>query len=389
MCLKTQHGKEHFLMTLFSLSVLASTENRETDTNSDEASIAPADVSRALFGRLGVTSLPAHETLHLPVEQLLVQDTAHITRSARRLVKSIQQVGILQNPSVVVCDGYTIHDPKAIFEVMAGRRRVLAARFAGLSIIKCEVYASSTLPLSALLALIENMQRSAAWIQEVGALRQLLDEKVGLTMDDLAHFGFDRVHLAERLKMAQLPGSLLTQVLTGMVSRDVARKLVRLTSTQQERVAQLATTGEALTAESVKEVLRVQIASGLLPLQATLAQSVQTAPVASVPSTVSSSSTDGCASEEEVGEQTPPGGRLASLSMAGTTEPTAGQGLQDVLQALHLFQHCDTYRTLPRAIQTLTEALAQQVRLTLRSASVSQSSGQAVPVREEQDAQEQ
>ena len=378
-------------MTIFSLPVPSTSENRwiDTDTNTDEASVEAANASRTLFQRLGVTSLPAHETRHLPVERLLVQDAAHITRSARRLVKSIQQVGILQSPSVVVCDGYTIHDPDATFAVIAGRRRVLAARFAGLNIIKCEVYASSTLPLSALLALIENMQRSAAWIQEVGALRQLLDEKVGLTMDDLAAFGFDRVHLAERLKIAQLPGSLLTQVLAGMVSRDVARKLVRLTPTQQERVAQLTTTGEALTAESVNEVLRVQITSGLLPLQATLAQSGEATPVACVLSTVSSS-TGGCASEEEgVGEQIPPGGPLASLSMAGTTEPTAGQGLQEVLQALHLFQDCDTYRTVPRAIQTLTEALAQQVRLALRSASALQSSCQAVPVRKEQDTEEQ
>jgi hypothetical protein len=133
--------------------------------------------------------------------------------------------------------------------------------------------------------------------------------------------------------------------------------------------------------------LRVQIASGLLPLQTTLAPSVQAAPTASVPPT-DSSSVGSFAAVEDVKEQTPPGGRLASLSMAGTTRPTEGQALQDMLQALHLFQHCDTYRTLPRAIQTLTEALAQQVGLALRSASLPDLACQSVPAHEEQDAQE-
>jgi len=372
-------------MTIFSMPVPTTTEDHWTDT--DGAVGTSTDASLLLFQRLGVTSLPAHETQHLPVERLLVQDAAHITRSAKRLVKSIQQVGILQNPSVVMCDGCAIHDPDATFAVIAGRRRVLAARLAGLTVIKCEVYASSTLPLSALLALIENTQRSAAWVQEVGALRQLLDEKVGLTVDDLATFGFDRVHLAERLKIAQLPSPLLSCVLAGTVSRDVARKLVRLSPSQQERVAQLANAGEELTAEHVNAVLRVQIASGLLPLQATLAQRFQAAPVAHISSTVLPSSVGRCAVAEEVGEQTPPGSSLTSRPTACDTSPTAGQPLQDVLQALRLFQQCDTYRTVPRAIQTLTEALAQQVGLALRTASVAHHPGQAVPVREEHDAQ--
>ena len=374
-------------MTMFPVSVLAFTENQETDTHTDEASVAPAEVSLALFRRLGVTSLPAHETRHLPVERLLVQDAAHITRSARRLVKSIQQVGILQSPSVVMRDGCAIHDLDATFTVIAGRRRVLAARLAGLTSIKCEVYTSSTLPLSALLALIENTQRSAAWVQEVGALRQLLDEKVGLTIDDLATFGFDRVHLAERLKIAQLPQPLLSRVLAGTVSRDVARKLVRLTPTQQERVAQLANSGEEVTAERVKEVLRVQIASGLLPLQATLAQSFHPSPMSTASSAVSSVSAGLTPedAEDAKGDSTllcVPG---VSPSASENLLSGAGQALQEVLQAVCLFQHSDDYRAVPRAIQTLSEAFAQQVRIALRSASFPQRPCEPLSIRDERD----
>ena len=207
--------------------------------------------SAVLWRRLGLEALPDHETLLIPTERLVVAGSDHLMRSAKRLVKSIQHVGILQTPSVVVQEGVDIHDAEATFEVIAGRRRVLAARLAGLAVVKCEVYAASTLPLSALLALIENEQRSAAWVREVEALRCLIDEGVGMTLDDLAAFGFDRATLAERLKIAQLPAPLLARVLAGSVSREVARKLVRLTQAQQERIASLAEVGEEITAERV------------------------------------------------------------------------------------------------------------------------------------------
>ncbi len=198
-----------------------------TEQDEDIREVNPADA--VLLRWLGLEALLSHETMLEPTERLIVSGADQLARSAKRLVKSIQHVGILQNPSVVVQGGRDMHDEEAIYEVITGRRRVLAARLAGLIAVKCEVYSASTLPLSALLALIENEQRSAAWIREVEALRCLIDEGVGMTLDDLAAFGFDRTTLAERLKIAQLPAPLLNCVLTGGVNREVARKLARLT----------------------------------------------------------------------------------------------------------------------------------------------------------------
>jgi len=240
-----------------------------TEQDEDIREVTPANT--LLLRRLGLEALPAHETMLVPTERLIVYGADHLARSAKRLVKSIQHVGILQNPSVVVQRGRDMHDEEATFEVIAGRRRVLAARLAGLVVVKCEVYEASTMQLSALLALIENEQRSAAWVREVEALRCLIDEEVGMTLDDLAAFGFDRATLAERLKIAQLPAPLLNCILLGNVSREVARKLVRLTQAQQEHVASLAMTGEEITAEQVKDILRAQINAGLVPVQDALA----------------------------------------------------------------------------------------------------------------------
>jgi ParB family chromosome partitioning protein len=333
-------------------------------TESEEISeVSQADA--ILLKRLGMEALPAHETLLLPTERLIVVDADRLARSAKRLVKSIQCVGVLQSPSVVVQGNADIHDPEATFEVIAGRRRVLAARFTGLAVIKCEVYAASTLPFSALLALIENEQRSAAWIKEVEALRQLLDEQVGMTLDDLAAFGFDRAQLSERLKMARLPAPLLERVLAGNMSREVARKLVRLTQAQQERVASLAEAGEEISAERVKELLRAQIAAGLTPLQTALAQGWDAASwEAPALSTAAPHSSEPPPCEGE--GQTQGSERQTEAGVPEQCPATSSSSLLAILTALHAFEHSAEYRCLPQAVRSLTVALSQQLRLVLR-----------------------
>jgi ParB/RepB/Spo0J family partition protein len=328
-----------------------------TEQDEDIREVNPANA--VLLRRLGLEALPAHETLIVPTARLIVSGADHLARSAKRLVKSIQHVGILQNPSVVVQGGVDIHDDEATFEVIAGRRRVLAACFAGLTVVKCEVYAASTMPLSALLALIENEQRSAAWVREVEALRCLIDERVGMTLDDLAAFGFDRATLAERLKIAQLPTPLLDRILSGNVSREVARKFVRLTQAQQERVASLAMTGEEITAERVKDILRAQINTGLVPVQGALAQ-VWNATSSRLPAL--SDTQPGC---EEQAEQA---GCLDKDRMPEACPTASISSLSSLLAALLAFEHNPDYRTAPQAVQTLTQALMQQLRIALRDA---------------------
>jgi ParB/RepB/Spo0J family partition protein len=323
-------------------------------TEQDEDIREVNSANAVLLRRLGLEALPEHETMLVPTERLIVSGADQLARSAKRLVKSIQQVGILQNPSVVVQGGCDMHDEEATFEVIAGRRRVLAARLAGLPVVKCEVYATSTLPLSALIALVENEQRSAAWIREVEALCCLIDEGVGMTLEDLAAFGFDRATLAERLKIAQLPAPLLNCVLAGRINRELARKLVRLTQAQQERVASLTLAGEDITAERVKDMLRAQINTGLVHVQDALAQEWH------APSPVPLR-TGG-------DEQTWQVSDVDAETATAVCQNTSTSSLSTLLAALQTFEHCPEYRTAPQPIQILTRALAQQVQLALRDA---------------------
>ena len=325
-----------------------------------------SSASTVLWRRLGLEALPDHETMLIPTQRLVVSSADHLVRSAKRLLKSIQHVGILQPPSVVVQGEVNLHDPEATFEVIAGRRRVLAARLAGLPVVKCEVYAASTLPLSALLALIENEQRSAAWVREVEALRCLIDEGVGMTLDDLAAFGFDRATLSERLKIAQLPAPLLASVLAGSVSRETARKLVRLTQAQQEHIASQAEVGEEITAERVNSLLRAQINAGFAPIQSALAQGWNGQDTVDLPSGAMRSSQSfhtSPGSEKETEQSKCVTGEKATQDACPSGPSTS---ITALLEALQVFVHSPDYRMTPKAVQALAQALEQQLRLALR-----------------------
>ena len=90
------------------------------------------------------------------------------------LAQSIQQVGVLQPLSV--------RRTPTGWELVAGERRLRAARLAGLAAVPC-LPVEADGDTSALLALVENLQRKDldVW-EEAAALRRLMDQ-CGLTLE--------------------------------------------------------------------------------------------------------------------------------------------------------------------------------------------------------------
>ena len=297
-----------------------------------------------LMKRLGIAAFPPHETLVIPPERIAIPG-ADLVRPSPRLVRSIKRVGVLENPSVVLLRGSGLRDETATFEVIFGRRRILAARLAGLRVVKCEAYESGTPQLSALLALMENEQRSSAWIREVQDLRRLIDEKVGMTLDDLVEFGFDRGSLTERLKIAQLPLPILAHIFAGKLSQAAAKKVARLNASQLQKLADLALSGEEITEDLVKSTLRMQVNVGLLPLQAALEASM-----ASVTTQDERFAPEGGGSTRSC----PSAGPLASLAA--------------VLATLKAFEQRLAPSPATQALRMLTKALIQEVEVASRTA---------------------
>jgi ParB family chromosome partitioning protein len=147
------------------------------------------------------------------------------------LSQSIRRTGILQ-PVLVAKEG-------GRFRIVAGERRVRAARLAGLSEVPVIVREGVTDRDHLLLALIENLQRrDLTPLEEAEAYRNLKDE-FGLTQEDVAErVGKDRATIANALRLLKLSAAVRAALETGDLSAGHARALLALPSeADQEQLA--------------------------------------------------------------------------------------------------------------------------------------------------------
>lgn len=136
------------------------------------------------------------------------------------LAESVRAHGILQ-PVVVraVIGG---------FELVAGERRWRAAQMAGLDRVPVVVRELSDAEMMEL-ALIENLQREDLNpLEEAAAYQRLLDE-FGLTQEELARrVGKSRSHIANTIRLLNLPSEVQESVSRGTISMGHARALLGL-----------------------------------------------------------------------------------------------------------------------------------------------------------------
>jgi ParB family chromosome partitioning protein len=147
------------------------------------------------------------------------------------LSKSIRRTGILQ-PVLVTKEG-------GRFRIVAGERRVRAARLAGLSEVPVIVREGVTDRDHLLLALVENVQRKdLTALEEAEAYRHLKDD-FGLTQEDVAErVGKDRATVANALRLLKLPAAVRAALEEGALSAGHARALLALPSAaDQEQLA--------------------------------------------------------------------------------------------------------------------------------------------------------
>ena len=147
------------------------------------------------------------------------------------LSKSIRRTGILQ-PVLVTKEG-------GRFRIVAGERRVRAARLAGLSEVPVIVRDGVTDRDQLLLALVENVQRrDLTALEEAEAYRHLKDD-FGLTQEDVAErVGKDRATVANALRLLKLAVPVREALENGEISAGHARALLALPSAaDQEQLA--------------------------------------------------------------------------------------------------------------------------------------------------------
>jgi ParB family chromosome partitioning protein len=146
------------------------------------------------------------------------------------LAQSLKESGILQ-PVLVTREGER-------YRIIAGERRVRAARRAGLSRVPIVVREAVDDGQRLLLALVENVQRrDLTPLEEAEAFHQL--REFGLTQEEVAdRVGKDRATVANALRLLRLPAAVRESVEEGALSAGHARALLTLPSAaDQETLA--------------------------------------------------------------------------------------------------------------------------------------------------------
>lgn len=167
--------------------------------------------------------------LQLSVEQIRPnphQPRVHFTpEELRALSDSIRQNGILQPLTVRRCGEE--------FELIAGERRLRAAKLAGLHAVPCIVMEINDRN-SAILALVENIQREDLnYFEEAAALEKLISY-YGMTQEDAAmKLGRAQSTVANKLRLLRLNEQEREFILEHHLTERHARTLLRLGSSEE------------------------------------------------------------------------------------------------------------------------------------------------------------
>ena len=147
----------------------------------------------------------------------------------RELADSISAYGILQP--------LTVRDRGGVYELVAGERRLRAARIAGLREVHCLI-AEVGEEDAALLALIENLQRrDLDYMEEAAAIARLI-RRYGLSQQQAAEkLGKSQPTIANKLRLLRLSAPVIDCLRQYGLTERHARTLLRLTDPEQQLAA--------------------------------------------------------------------------------------------------------------------------------------------------------
>ena len=155
--------------------------------------------------------------------------------SLAALADSIREHGVIQ--PLLVTRVQPEAGGAAVYQLIAGERRLQAARLAGLAHVPVVVKEASSSEVLEL-ALVENLQRADLNpLEEAQAFRRLVDE-FGLTQEAVAtRVGRSRTAVANALRLLALSDELKGSLARGEISEGHARALLGLSNEPERRQA--------------------------------------------------------------------------------------------------------------------------------------------------------
>lgn len=168
--------------------------------------------------------------------------------SLEGLAASIREVGVLQ-PIVVRREDQG-------YELVAGERRLRAAKLAGLATIPAVIRETDDTE-SLREALIENLHRDDLAPLEMAAAFQELLEELEVSQDVLAErLGFSRAHIANTIRLLHLPAEVQRMLGEGRLQAGHARALLALADPEAQKAVGLRVAAEGLSVRQVEQLVR-------------------------------------------------------------------------------------------------------------------------------------
>ena len=216
-----------------------------------------------------VVELPVSAIVPNPAQPRVIFDDYELSR----LAVSIQQNGILQPLTVRRLDN------SLTYELIAGERRLRACKLLNMSYVPC-IIITATVKDSAVLAVLENLQRSdLSFMEEAYAIKNLIDY-YGLTQEETAaRLGTAQSTIANKLRLLKLTDDEKALVVKYKLTERQARALLhasgRDTLHRLER-AQHLTDGRVYRLSAERQAAEAEGAAALeLPRRQPLHQHVQ------------------------------------------------------------------------------------------------------------------
>lgn len=185
----------------------------------------PTVLKRTRKTKTGMIFVPVNEISPNPAQPRKVFTDNELAE----LSQSIRQYGIL-NPLTIRLRG-------GKYELIAGERRLRAAKLAGLREVPC-ILLDVNMEESSLIALVENLQRkNLDFIEEAEGMSQLI-RVFGMSQEDCARrLGKSQSAVANKLRLLRLPPDVLETLRAQGLSERHGRALLRLPTAMEQRSA--------------------------------------------------------------------------------------------------------------------------------------------------------
>ena len=165
-----------------------------------------------------LTEIPVASIRRNPYQPRVTFDEESIAE----LAQSIRQVGLIQ-PLVVR------KAPDGAYELVAGERRLRAVKSLGMENVTCIVEQGMEDESSAMMALIENLQREDLHYLEEAQCYNTLLSTYNLTQEELAaRLGKSQSSIANKLRLLRLPEEVKSAMAEAHLTERHARALLKL-----------------------------------------------------------------------------------------------------------------------------------------------------------------